>query len=52
MPRIKKPTKRTRGASSSVEPPPQDHPLAKWFSCKEDFDRYQDVYAQRKIVPP
>ncbi|MED6213948.1 hypothetical protein PIB30_098371 [Stylosanthes scabra] len=30
MPHVKRPTKKTRGASSSMEPPPQDHPLAQW----------------------
>ncbi|MED6124162.1 hypothetical protein PIB30_056528 [Stylosanthes scabra] len=52
MPRVKRPTKNTRGASSSMEPPPQDHPLAQWFSNKEDFDLYMSDFAPRKIVPP
>ncbi|MED6174072.1 hypothetical protein PIB30_065398 [Stylosanthes scabra] len=52
MPRVKKPTKKTRGASSSMEPPPQGYPMAQWFSNKEDFDLYMSDFAPRKIVHP
>ncbi|MED6162977.1 hypothetical protein PIB30_075581 [Stylosanthes scabra] len=52
MPRVKRPTKKSRGASSSMEPPPQDHPLAQWFYNKEDFDLYLSDFAPRKVVPP
>ncbi|MED6141795.1 hypothetical protein PIB30_107070 [Stylosanthes scabra] len=52
MPRVKRPTKKSRGASSSMEPPPQDHPLAQWFYNKEDFDLYLSNFASRKVVPP
>ncbi|MED6190837.1 hypothetical protein PIB30_109909, partial [Stylosanthes scabra] len=41
----KRPTKKSRGASSSMEPPPQDHPLAQWFYNKEDFDLYHSDLA-------
>ncbi|MED6177246.1 hypothetical protein PIB30_096359, partial [Stylosanthes scabra] len=39
-------------ASSSMEPPPQDHPLAQWFYNKEDFDLYHSDFASRKVIPP
>ncbi|MED6176470.1 hypothetical protein PIB30_088502 [Stylosanthes scabra] len=52
MPRVKKPTKKSRGASSSMEPPPQYHPLAQWFYNKEDFDLYLSDFAPRKVVLP
>ncbi|MED6207980.1 hypothetical protein PIB30_040661 [Stylosanthes scabra] len=52
MPRVKRPTKKSRGASFSIEPPPQDHPLAQWFYNKEDFDLYLSDFAPRKVVPP
>ncbi|MED6190525.1 hypothetical protein PIB30_106721 [Stylosanthes scabra] len=52
MPRVKRPTKKSRGGSSSMEPPPQDHPLTQWFYNKEDFDLYLLDFAPRKVVPP
>ncbi|MED6117357.1 hypothetical protein PIB30_109269 [Stylosanthes scabra] len=52
MPRIKRPTKKSRDGSSSIEPPPQDHPLTQWFYNKEDFDLYLSDFAPRKVVPP
>ncbi|MED6215173.1 hypothetical protein PIB30_110779, partial [Stylosanthes scabra] len=52
MPRVKRPTKKSRGSSSSMEPPPQDHPLAQWFYNKEDFDLYLSNFASRKVIPP
>ncbi|MED6117487.1 hypothetical protein PIB30_110408, partial [Stylosanthes scabra] len=52
MPRVKRPTKKSRGASSSMEPPPQDHPLAQWFYNKEDFDLYHSDFASTKVIPP
>ncbi|MED6174982.1 hypothetical protein PIB30_074158 [Stylosanthes scabra] len=52
MPRFKRPIKKPRGASSSMEPPPQDHPLAQWFYNKENFDLYLSDFAPRKVVPP
>ncbi|MED6141972.1 hypothetical protein PIB30_108743, partial [Stylosanthes scabra] len=52
MPRVKRPTKKSRGGSSSMEPPPQDHPLTHWFYNKEDFDLYLSDFATRKVVPP
>ncbi|MED6190280.1 hypothetical protein PIB30_104324 [Stylosanthes scabra] len=52
MPRVKRPTKKSRGGSSSLEPPPQDHPLTQWFYNKEDFDLYLSDFAPRKVVPP
>ncbi|MED6141639.1 hypothetical protein PIB30_105386 [Stylosanthes scabra] len=52
MPRVKRPTKKSRGGSSSMEPPPQDHPLTQWFYNKEDFDLYLSDFAPRKVVPP
>ncbi|MED6153509.1 hypothetical protein PIB30_102633 [Stylosanthes scabra] len=52
MPRVKRPTKKSRGASSSMEPPPQDHPLAQWFYNNEDFDLYHSDFASRKVIPP
>ncbi|MED6214713.1 hypothetical protein PIB30_105948, partial [Stylosanthes scabra] len=52
MPRVKRPTKKSKGASSSMEPPPQDHPLTQWFYNKEDFDLYLSDFAPRKVVPP
>ncbi|MED6165926.1 hypothetical protein PIB30_104268, partial [Stylosanthes scabra] len=52
MPRVKRPTKKSRGGSSSMEPPPQDHLLTQWFYNKEDFDLYLLDFAPRKVVPP
>ncbi|MED6152954.1 hypothetical protein PIB30_096921 [Stylosanthes scabra] len=52
MPRAKRPTKKSRGGSSSMEPPPQDHPSTQWFYNKEDFDLYLSDFAPRKVVPP
>ncbi|MED6141460.1 hypothetical protein PIB30_103673 [Stylosanthes scabra] len=52
MPRVKRPTKKSRGGSSSMEPPPQDHPLTQWLYNKEDFDLYLSDFAPRKVVPP
>ncbi|MED6213829.1 hypothetical protein PIB30_097208 [Stylosanthes scabra] len=52
MPCVKRPTKKSRGASSSMEPPSQDHPLAQWFYNKEDFGLYLLDFAPRKVVPP
>ncbi|MED6113782.1 hypothetical protein PIB30_074060 [Stylosanthes scabra] len=53
MVRTKTPAKRTRGeASSTMQPPPQDHPMADWFLSNEDFNRYQSHFAPRKIIPP
>ncbi|MED6201911.1 hypothetical protein PIB30_099800 [Stylosanthes scabra] len=43
---------KSRGGSSSMEPPPQDHPLTQWFYNKEDFDLYLSDFAPRKVVPP
>ncbi|MED6164138.1 hypothetical protein PIB30_086803 [Stylosanthes scabra] len=54
MPRVKKPIyKRSRGEpSSSMEPPPEGHPMAHWFQSKNDFDRYSKDLAPRKIISP
>ncbi|MED6152935.1 hypothetical protein PIB30_096733 [Stylosanthes scabra] len=52
MPRVKRPPKKSRGGSSSMEPPPQDHPLTQWVYNKEDFDLYLSDFAPRKVVPP
>ncbi|MED6165143.1 hypothetical protein PIB30_096741 [Stylosanthes scabra] len=52
MPRVKRPTKKSRGGSSSMESPPQNHPLTQWFYNKEDFDLYLSDFAPRKVVPP
>ncbi|MED6211822.1 hypothetical protein PIB30_077260 [Stylosanthes scabra] len=52
MPHVKRPTKKSRGGSSSTETPPQDHPLTQWFYNKEDFDLYLSDFAPRKVVPP
>ncbi|MED6213703.1 hypothetical protein PIB30_095865 [Stylosanthes scabra] len=35
-----------------MEPPPQDHPMADWFLSNEDFNRYQSLFAPRKVIPP
>ncbi|MED6213625.1 hypothetical protein PIB30_095182 [Stylosanthes scabra] len=48
MPRVKRPTKKSRGGSSSMEPLPQDHPLSQWFYNKEDFDLYHSDFASKK----
>ncbi|MED6202861.1 hypothetical protein PIB30_109808, partial [Stylosanthes scabra] len=53
MVRTKKAAKRIRGeASSTMESPPQDHPMANWFLSNEDFNRYQSLFAPRKVIPP
>ncbi|MED6178727.1 hypothetical protein PIB30_110365, partial [Stylosanthes scabra] len=51
MPRMKKTTKRTRG-KSSVEPPPWNHPLARYFASNEDLVYYEMRLAGRKEIPP
>ncbi|MED6226786.1 hypothetical protein PIB30_107152 [Stylosanthes scabra] len=35
-----------------MESPPQDHPMADWFLSNEDFNRYQSLFAPRKVIPP
>ncbi|MED6210014.1 hypothetical protein PIB30_060090 [Stylosanthes scabra] len=54
MPRVKRPiSKRSRGeASSSMEPPPQEHPMVQWFQSKSDFDHYSTDFAPRKVISP
>ncbi|MED6153145.1 hypothetical protein PIB30_098768 [Stylosanthes scabra] len=54
MPRIKKlVSKSSRGeSSSSMEPPPEGHPMAKWFQHKIDFDHYTFDFEPRKIISP
>ncbi|MED6110097.1 hypothetical protein PIB30_039816 [Stylosanthes scabra] len=54
MPHVKKPVyKRTRGeSSSSMELPPEGHPMAHWFQSKKDFDHYSTDLAPRKIISP
>ncbi|MED6154144.1 hypothetical protein PIB30_109235, partial [Stylosanthes scabra] len=45
MPRVKRPTKKSRGASSSMEPPPQDNPLTQWFYTKKSgSSKIKDSY--------
>ncbi|MED6214406.1 hypothetical protein PIB30_102750 [Stylosanthes scabra] len=51
MPRMKRTTKRTRG-ESSVEPPPWNHPLARYFASNEDLVYYEMRLAGRKEIPP
>ncbi|MED6137846.1 hypothetical protein PIB30_068855, partial [Stylosanthes scabra] len=43
-------TKRTRG-ESSVEPPPWNHPLARYFASNEDLVYYEMRLAGRKEIP-
>ncbi|MED6190361.1 hypothetical protein PIB30_105082, partial [Stylosanthes scabra] len=52
MPRMKKTQKRSREGQSSVEPPPSNHPLAKWFHANEDLIFYELRLAGRKEIPP
>ncbi|MED6150694.1 hypothetical protein PIB30_074903 [Stylosanthes scabra] len=52
MPRMKKTQKRSREGESSVEPPPSDHPLAKWFHSNTDLIFYELRFAGRKEIPP
>ncbi|MED6166341.1 hypothetical protein PIB30_108308 [Stylosanthes scabra] len=52
MPRMKKKQKRSRERESSVEPPPSNHPLAKWFHANEDLIFYELRLAGRKEIPP
>ncbi|MED6153758.1 hypothetical protein PIB30_105085 [Stylosanthes scabra] len=51
MPRMKRTTKRTRG-ESSVESPPWNHPLARYFASNEDLVYYEMRLAGRKEIPP
>ncbi|MED6227108.1 hypothetical protein PIB30_110275, partial [Stylosanthes scabra] len=51
MPRMKKTTKRTR-EESSVEPPPWNHTLARYFASNEDLVYYEMRLAGRKEIPP
>ncbi|MED6121373.1 hypothetical protein PIB30_029625 [Stylosanthes scabra] len=48
MPRMKKTQKRSREGESSVEPPPSNHSLAKWFHANEDLVFYELRLAGRK----
>ncbi|MED6116690.1 hypothetical protein PIB30_102572 [Stylosanthes scabra] len=55
MVRTKKPvSKRARGegSSSTMEAPPQGHPMADWFTNIGDFNNYATNFAPRKIIPP
>ncbi|MED6187273.1 hypothetical protein PIB30_074858 [Stylosanthes scabra] len=52
MPRMKKTQKRSREGESSVEPPPSNHPLAKWFHANEDLIFYELQLPGRKEIPP
>ncbi|MED6119486.1 hypothetical protein PIB30_012393 [Stylosanthes scabra] len=52
MPRMKKTQKRSRDEETSVEPPPSNHPLAKWFLANEDLIFYELRLAGRKEIPP
>ncbi|MED6184582.1 hypothetical protein PIB30_048793 [Stylosanthes scabra] len=52
MPRMKKTQKRSREGESSVEPPPPNHPLAKWFHAHENLIFYELRLAGRKEIPP
>ncbi|MED6226905.1 hypothetical protein PIB30_108357, partial [Stylosanthes scabra] len=51
MPRMKRTTKRTRG-ESSVEPPPWNHPLARYFASNEDLVYYEMRLAGPKEISP
>ncbi|MED6214332.1 hypothetical protein PIB30_102049, partial [Stylosanthes scabra] len=51
MPCMKRTTKRTRG-ESSVEPPPWNHPLARYFASNEDLVYYEMRLVGRKEIPP
>ncbi|QHO37271.1 uncharacterized protein DS421_4g110020 [Arachis hypogaea] len=51
MPRIKRTIKKSKG-SSSVVPPPNDHPLARYFASNEDLQFYEARLAGRKEIPP
>ncbi|MED6153971.1 hypothetical protein PIB30_107451 [Stylosanthes scabra] len=51
MPRMKKTTKRSR-EESSVEPPPWNHPLARYFASNKDLVYYEMRLAGRKEIPP
>ncbi|MED6121950.1 hypothetical protein PIB30_035093 [Stylosanthes scabra] len=54
MPRVKRPiSKRSRGeASSSMESPPERHPMAQWLQSKSDLDCYSTYFAPRKVISP
>ncbi|MED6174699.1 hypothetical protein PIB30_071506 [Stylosanthes scabra] len=55
MPRIKRPaSKKSKGeaSSSSMEPPPQGHPLAQWFQNLVDFNNCSTNFAPRKLISP
>ncbi|MED6140766.1 hypothetical protein PIB30_096605 [Stylosanthes scabra] len=55
MPRIKRPvSKKSKGeaSSSSMELPPQGHPLAHWFQNMSDFNNYSTNFAPRKLISP
>ncbi|MED6176804.1 hypothetical protein PIB30_091784 [Stylosanthes scabra] len=52
MSRMKKTQKRSREGESSIEPPPKDHALAKWFHSNDDLVFYELRLAGRKEIPP
>ncbi|MED6178130.1 hypothetical protein PIB30_104740, partial [Stylosanthes scabra] len=52
MGRTKSTTKRARQREMQVEPPPQSHPMAKFFINLADFNNYIMNFAQRKEITP
>ncbi|MED6201603.1 hypothetical protein PIB30_096660 [Stylosanthes scabra] len=52
MSRMKKTQKRSREGELSIEPPPKDHALAKWFYSNDDLIFYELRLAGRKEIPP
>ncbi|MED6105888.1 hypothetical protein PIB30_000016 [Stylosanthes scabra] len=52
MVRTKKTTKRQRQEALAMEQPPQDHPMAKYFTNLANFNNYLIKFAPRKEITP
>ncbi|MED6147432.1 hypothetical protein PIB30_043902 [Stylosanthes scabra] len=52
MVRTKKTAKRAREEEIAMEQPPQEDPMAKYFTNLVDFNNYQLKFAQRKEITP
>ncbi|MED6129546.1 hypothetical protein PIB30_112748, partial [Stylosanthes scabra] len=52
MVRTKKTAKRGREQEIAMEEPPQDNPMARYFTNLVDFNKYQLIFAQRKEITP
>ncbi|MED6166683.1 hypothetical protein PIB30_111751, partial [Stylosanthes scabra] len=52
MGHTKSTAKRAKQGEMQVEPPPQGHPMAKFFTNLADFNNYIMNFAPRKEITP